>query len=64
MEHDLRWSIYYKIVLINGLVVPLVSALLLVPGGFFLAGKTGLINRLTWGITIGVFTAPLSGYIV
>lgn len=56
----MNWSIFFKLLLRNTLVATVVAAIGLGTLGYFLAGRVGFENGLTWGVILGITGGVMS----
>ncbi len=60
----MNWGKFFKVFLINVIGVVFLAGLVLGLFGFLLAGQEGFVNGAIWGLTLGLFSVPFTGFII
>jgi hypothetical protein len=56
----MNWPRFFKVVLINVLLIPILATIIFGAIGYFSAGWEGAMNAAGWGVLLGALSIPFS----
>lgn len=60
----MNWAKFFGVFLRNVLLVTVLSGLFLALLGYLFAGEQGFANGATWGVILGIASAPFSAFAI